>query len=100
MKRVDSQWFGLMIDIGSFQTNPDPYKEIEQLIPYAVSWQIKENVYVNKVETKTDLSKVAAIIKRSTYRGFTPIETLGKGDSKAKITVYYKEVKEAFKELL
>jgi sugar phosphate isomerase/epimerase len=100
MKRVDSQWFGLMIDIGSFQTNPDPYKEIEQVIPYAISWQIKELVYVNKVETKTDLSKVAAIIKRSTYRGFTPIETLGKGNPKAKIIAYYKEVKEAFKDLL
>jgi len=99
MKRVDSEWFGLMIDIGSFQTNADPYKEIEQVIPYAISWQIKENVYVNKVETKTDLSKVAAIIKRSTYRGFIPIETLGKGDPKEKVTKYFKEIKEAFKEL-
>jgi sugar phosphate isomerase/epimerase len=99
MKRVDSQWFGLMIDIGSFQTNPDPYKEIEQLIPYAISWQIKENVYVNKVETKTDLSKVAAIIRRSTYRGFIPIETLGKGDPKEKVTKYFKEIKAAFKDL-
>jgi sugar phosphate isomerase/epimerase len=100
MKRVDSEWFGLMIDIGSFQTNPDPYKEIEQLIPYAISWQIKENVYVNKKETKTDLSKVADIIRRSTYRGFLPIETLGKGDPKTKITAYYKEIKEAFKDLV
>jgi sugar phosphate isomerase/epimerase len=99
MKRVDSQWFGLMIDIGSFQTNTDPYKEIEQVIPYAISWQIKELVYVNKVETKTDLSKVAAIIKRSTYRGFLPIETLGKGDPKDKITKYFREIKEAFKDL-
>jgi sugar phosphate isomerase/epimerase len=99
MKRVDSQWFGLMIDIGSFQTNPDPYKEIEQVIPYAISWQIKELVYVNKVETKTDLSKVAAIINRSTYRGFLPIETLGKGDPKDKITKYFSEIKEAFKDL-
>jgi len=99
MQRVKSEWFGLMLDIGSFQTRDDPYKEIEQVLPYAINWQIKENVYVNKKETKTDLSKIAAIVKRSTYRGFTPIETLGKGDPKTKITAYYKEVKEAFKGL-
>jgi sugar phosphate isomerase/epimerase len=99
MQRVKSEWFGLMLDIGSFQTKDDPYNEIEQVIPYAINWQIKENVYVNKKETKTDLSKVAAIIKKSTYRGFTPIETLGKGDPKTKVTAYYKEVKEAFKGL-
>ena len=100
MKRVDSEWFGLMLDIGSFQTTDNPYKEIEQVIPYAINWQIKENVYINKVETKTDLAKIAAIIKNSTYRGFMPIETLGKGDPKEKITRYYKEVKEAVKDIL
>ena len=96
MKRIDSEWFGLMLDIGSFQSTNDPYKEIEQVIPYAINWQVKELVYVNGVETKTDLSKIADIIKRSTYRGFTPIETLGKGDPKEKFAQFHIQVRKAF----
>ena len=99
MQMVNSQWFGLMLDIGSFQSSDNPYKEIEQVVPYAISWQIKESVYINKVETKTDLSKIAEILKRSTYRGFLPIETLGKGDPKEKVTRYFKEVKDAVRVL-
>lgn len=42
IKRVNSDWFGLILDIGSFRT--DAYQEIEKTIPYAVSWQLKEMV--------------------------------------------------------
>jgi len=99
MKRVNSDWLGLMLNIGGFQSSDDPYKEIEQVLPYAVNWQIKESVYVNKVETATDLFKIADIIKRSTYRGFLPIETVGKDDPKEKFRSYHLEVKEAMKEI-
>ncbi|WP_339703510.1 sugar phosphate isomerase/epimerase, partial [Algoriphagus aquimarinus] len=50
IKRVNSDWFGLILDIGSFRT--DAYQEIEKAIPYAVSWQLKENLYVNGIEQK------------------------------------------------
>ncbi len=99
MKLVNSDWFGLMLDIGGFQSSDDPYKEIEQVLPYAVNWQIKESVYVNKVETRTDLSRIADIIKRSTYRGFLPIETLGKENPKEKFRSFYLEVKKAMREI-
>jgi sugar phosphate isomerase/epimerase len=99
VKRIDSDWFGLMLDIGSFQSSDDPYKEIEQVIPYAINWQVKELVYVNGKETPTDLTKIADIIKRSTYRGFTPIETLGKGNPREKFAAFHQKVKEAFKDI-
>lgn len=41
MEEVKSDWFGLMLDIGSV-SGPDPYAEIEKLIPYTVTWQVKE----------------------------------------------------------
>ncbi|MEB2780867.1 sugar phosphate isomerase/epimerase family protein [Algoriphagus sp. C2-6-M1] len=95
IKRVNSDWFGLILDIGSFRT--DAYQEIEKAIPYAVSWQLKENLYVNGIEQKTDLDKVMAIIQKSSYRGYIPLETLGEGDPKVKVSVFLKEIRNAMK---
>lgn len=92
IKKVNSEWFGLVLDIGSYRTG-DPYKQIEQTLPYAVNWQIKENMYINGVEVKTDLEKVFRIIKSSSYRGYLPIETLGAGDPRVKVPAFFKEVK-------
>lgn len=96
IKRVNSDWFGLILDIGSYRTG-DPYQEIEQSIPYAVSWQLKENLYVNEVEQKTELNKLMKIIQKSGYRGYIPLETLGAGDPKVKVAGFLKEIREAMK---
>src|SRR5215468_2413215 len=69
---VNSDWFGSILDIGSLRVG-DTYSEIEKLVPYAVSWQLKEEI---ATRVKTDLRKVKAIIERAAYRGFLPIETL------------------------
>ncbi|MDP2887335.1 MAG: sugar phosphate isomerase/epimerase family protein [Bacteroidota bacterium] len=95
IKRVNSDWFGLILDIGSFRT--DAYQEIEKTIPYAVSWQLKENLYVDGIEQKTDLPKLMAIIQKSGYRGYIPLETLGAGDPKLKVAGFLKEIREAMK---
>ncbi len=97
IKRVNSDWFGLILDIGSFRT--DPYREIEKTIPYAVSWQLKENLYVDGLEQKTDLKKLMQIIRKSDYRGYIPLETLGAGDPKVKVAGFLKEIKEAMNEV-
>lgn len=93
IKRVNSDWFGLILDIGSFRT--DPYREIEKTIQYAVSWQLKENLYVDGVEQKTDLNKLMKIIQQSGYRGYIPLETLGAGDPKVKVAGFLKEIRAA-----
>jgi sugar phosphate isomerase/epimerase len=97
IKRVNSDWFGLILDIGSFRT--DPYKEIAQTIPYAVNWQLKETMFVNGVEQKTDLDRLMKIIKESGYRGYLPIETLGEGDPKVKVPLFLNEVREAMRKV-
>ena len=89
---VDSEYFGSILDIGDLRTN-EVYGEIEKLVPYAVSWQLKEEV-ANGV--KTDLRKVKAIIDRAGYRGFLPIETLGSGDPKVKVAEFVSQVKAVF----
>lgn len=96
MEAVDSEWVGLMLDIGSYRSTIDPYAEIEQTVKYAITWQIKEEMAVNGKVVKTDLDRLKQIIDASAYRGYLPIETLGPGDPKEKVAYMFKEVKKRF----
>jgi len=89
---VDSEWLGLNLDIGSYRQS-NPYKEIEQNIKYAVTWQIKENVWIDGKETPTDFVKLFNIMKNFGYRGYLPLETLGAGDPYKKIPVLLENVR-------
>ena len=93
-ERVDSGWLGLNLDIGSYRVN-DPYLEIERNVKRAVTWQIKENVWIDGVETPTDFNRLADIIRRSGYRGYLPIETLGPGDPYQKVPALIEKVRDA-----
>lgn len=97
IEAVHSDWFGLVLDIGSYRSG-DPYKQIVQTVKYAVNWQLKENMYVNGAEVKTDLRKVIGIIKASGYRGYVPIETLGAGDPAIKVPQFLAEVRKALEQ--
>ena len=98
MKMVNMEWFGLILDVGSYHQG-DPYTQIAQTVQYAVNWQVKENIFVDGVEVKTDLKRLFKIIKESGYRGSLPIETLGKGNPKEKVSKFLKEVQQALKEV-
>lgn len=90
---VDPTWVGLMLDIGSYHS-PDPYSDIARNVKYAISWQLKEKVYINDTQVDTDYSKVIDIIRNSGYRGFLPLETLGEGDPYSKVETLYRKVSE------
>ena len=77
IESVGSDWFGCILDIGSLRQG-DPYDEIEKLVPYAVSWQIKENVGRNGKEEPTDLVKIKAIIDRNMALA-SALNTIGLG---------------------
>lgn len=94
-RAVNSPWFGVILDTGSLRQS-DPYAEIERLLPYAVSWQLKENVFSGGREVPTDLARVRSIIERAGYRGFLPIETLGPGDPQLKVTRFLASVRAVF----
>ena len=94
IKMVNREWFGLILDTGSYRSG-DPYEQIARTIPYAVNWQVKENIYVDGKEVKTDLPRLFKLIKESGYRGYIPIETLGKGDPKEKVPRFMEEVRKA-----
>jgi len=95
---VDSDWLGLNLDIGSYRQH-DPYLEIEKNIQHAITWQIKENVWIDEKETPTDFVKFFKIIKKAGYRGYLPLETLGAGDPYQKVPVLLKNVKSALQKI-
>ena len=82
IERVDSEWFGLILDISGLRTTNDPYAEAEKLAPYANYWFVKEHVYYNQEKKRTDMSKMASIIKRHNFRGYVSFESLSEGDPK------------------
>jgi sugar phosphate isomerase/epimerase len=92
---VGSEWFACILDIGSLRSG-DPYAEIEKLTPYAVSWQIKENVGRDGKLEPTELAKIKAIIDRSGYRGYVPFEALGPGDPTVKVAGFLEKIRQAF----
>jgi sugar phosphate isomerase/epimerase len=95
VEAVRSDWFGVILDIGSLRRN-DPYEEIARLLPYAVSWQLKENLGYGTKEVPTDLRRVKAIIDKGGYRGVMPIETLGEGDPRVKVARFLEQVRRVF----
>jgi len=87
LETVNSPWLAAHLDIGGFRT-PDPYADIVKAIPYAVTWQIKENVFFNDREVPTDLERLFKIIRDHGYRGYLPLETLGSGDPRQKMKAF------------
>ncbi len=92
LKMIDHEWVGLMLDIGSYHS-PDPYKDIAATSKYAITWQMKEKVFVNETQVETDYVKIIDIVKNCGYRGYLPLETLGAGDPYRKVEALYSKVK-------
>ncbi len=90
-EQIPSDWLGINLDIGSLRAG-DPYEEIAKLAPYAYTWQIKEKVYRNGVEEKTDPAKIVKVIRESGYRGYIPIETLG-GDPRVQLPRFMEKIR-------
>ncbi|SIN66033.1 sugar phosphate isomerase/epimerase family protein [Algoriphagus halophilus] len=95
LKRVDSEWFGLILDIGSLHSK-DPYAEIETLAPFANYWFIKEHVFPNGTRTPVDMNRISSIIKNQGYQGYVSFESLSEGDPKQIISSMFNSFKRAY----
>jgi sugar phosphate isomerase/epimerase len=91
-EKIADPWFGLINDTGGFRS-ADTYADTAETIKHTVNWQIKEKIFVNNVEMDTDISKLMGIIKKSCYKGYIPIETLGPGNAHEKITKLMTEIR-------
>lgn len=99
VEKVNSDWFSVILDVGSLRTH-DAYEEIEKLVPYACTWQVKEQVWYGEKEAPIDLAKLRAVIESAEYRGFLPFEALGSdpnADTRRKhVARFLAEIRQAF----
>ncbi len=94
IERINNPWFGLILDTGSYRVL-NAYDEIQLSVKHAVNWQVKENIFIDGREIETDMNRLMAIIHQSAYKGYLPIETLGKGEPKEKVRVLLAKLKTA-----
>ncbi|MEN8764696.1 MAG: sugar phosphate isomerase/epimerase family protein [Wenyingzhuangia sp.] len=98
LESVDSEWFGLILDIGSLRSG-DPYKEIEKLAPYSNYWFIKELVYVDGVAEPVNMKKIARILKDVNYKGYVSFESLTDGDPKQIVSSMFNDFRTEYDKL-
>jgi sugar phosphate isomerase/epimerase len=95
VKRADSPWAGMNLDIGNFRP-PDVYGQIEMSIPYAVSTHIKTSVALDDGKTRApmDLDRVFRMFAEQGYRGYMGLEYEASGDPSAEVPAYLRRLKD------
>lgn len=95
LNRVNSDWFGLVLDCGSLPSD-DTYEEMKKLAPYANYWFVKEHVKTkDSTKVPADLKRIAKIIKDSNFQGYVSFESLVEGNTKEIIKDMFSTFKSA-----
>ena len=95
VKRADSPWAGMNLDIGNFRP-PAVYDQIEMSIPYAVSTHIKTTLALDDGKTRgpMDLDRVFKMFAAHGYRGYMGLEYEASGDLATEVPSYLRRLKE------
>ncbi|WP_168564617.1 sugar phosphate isomerase/epimerase family protein [Crateriforma spongiae] len=79
---VNEPWLRVVLDTGSLR-NEYVYDEIEKLLPYSATWQLKKDAWIDGTMMPVDLPRIKSIIHKVGYRGFLPFELTGSFDDLA-----------------
>src|SRR5438874_4331831 len=95
VKRADSPWAGMNLDIGNFRP-PAVYDQIEMSIPYAVSTHVKTEVALDDGKTRApfDLDRVFKMFAAHGFRGYMGLEYEASGDPATAVPDYLRRLKE------
>ena len=94
VKRADSPWAGMNLDIGNFRP-PDVYGQIEKSIPYAVSTHVKTEVTLDDGKTAPmDWDRVFRMFAAHGFRGYMGLEYEAAGDPASTVPGYLRRLKE------
>jgi L-ribulose-5-phosphate 3-epimerase len=95
VKRADSPWAGMNLDIGNFRP-PGVYDQIEMSIPYAVSTHVKTEVALDDGKTRApaDWDRVFKMFAAHGFRGFMGLEYEASEDPVAAVPRYLRHLKE------
>jgi sugar phosphate isomerase/epimerase len=92
VREIKSPWFGVNLDTGNFR-GPDPYEEMAQAAPYAVTVQVKTEISAAGKRSEADLGRVVEILKKAQYRGFIALEYEAKEDPKTAVPRHLKTLR-------
>jgi sugar phosphate isomerase/epimerase len=85
VKAVQHDWFGVNWDTGNF-VSADPYADLTQLAPYAVTVQIKSEIKRSgKKKEDADLRRLIDILRAADYRGYVALEYEADEDPKTAV---------------
>jgi sugar phosphate isomerase/epimerase len=95
VKRADSPWAGMNLDIGNFRP-PAVYDQIEMSIPHAVSTHIKTTIALDDGKTRgpMDLDRVFRMFAAHGYRGYMGLEYEAAGDPATEVPSNLRRLKE------
>jgi len=95
VKRTDSPWAGMNLDIGNFRP-PAVYDQIEMSIPYAVSTHVKTTVALDDGKTRApfDFDRVFKMFAAHGFRGYMGLEYEADADPATAVPAYLRRLKE------
>jgi L-ribulose-5-phosphate 3-epimerase len=93
VKKADSPWVGINVDIGNFPD--DGYRQIEMCAPYATNVHFKSEVHVAKKAEATDIGRVLGILSKAGYRGYLALEYEAAGDPKVEVPKLIAQMRQA-----
>ena len=95
VKRADSPWAGMNLDIGNFRP-PAVYDQIEMSIPFAVSTHIKTEVALDDGRTRgpADWDRVFGMFAAHGFRGYMGLDYEASGDAARAVPVSLRRLKE------
>jgi L-ribulose-5-phosphate 3-epimerase len=95
VKRADSPWAGMNLDIGNFRP-PAVYDQIEMSIPHAVSTHIKTTIALDDGKTRgpMDLDRVFKTFAAHGYRGYMGLEYEAAGDPATEVPSNLRRLKD------
>ncbi len=73
LKALRSEWVGANVDTGNFHTE-DPYAEIEKIVPYAATVQVKTEMSAQGKRFEADLPRLVEMFRKAGYKGFITLE--------------------------
>ena len=99
LKEVKSDWFGVNLDTGNFQTD-DPYLDMAKVAPYAVTVQIKIDVQPKGGKAvDADFERIIGILGEAGYRGYLALEYEGREEPKEAIPRVIEKLQKILKKI-
>lgn len=95
VEAVKHDWLGVNLDTGNFKS--DPYANMEKLLPYTITAQVKIEVVSadGKGREEADFVRIAGILRKANYRGYVALEYEAKEDPMTGVPKYLDKIRKA-----